>query len=179
MKPVFYLLAWVLIVCACTSAPSAEADKLPEKDTTAAILASLPYKIKYGNWKPGNPEYTKKIMGLFKAWSDGRVEDVASYFDTTSIYESSFGVRMIFRQPSIIDTFRNWRAPQGVIYTDVIATVSLHNTDYNEDWVCTWTFNKFTNRKGLPDSSLANENWIFKNGKIIRVMTFEAVPFKQ
>jgi hypothetical protein len=74
---------------------------------------------------------------------------------------------------NILDSFKVWRGMSGSLSSDVITGLSLHSPDKNEDWVLTWSLNRWTSKDGKTDSSYSNDNWQLKNGKIAYMTSFE------
>src|SRR5262249_27520631 len=104
------------------------------------------------------------------------LHDVAELFDSVAVYETVGGRRLRLVKPSLIDTLTSWRSFQDEVSMEVLSVVSLHDIDHNEDWVSTWTMNRWTTKTGGKDSILANENWKFVNGKIAHSTAYEARP---
>jgi len=172
MRNIMFILLFAGLLYACNN---------PSKPTVATEPAtvnpdSLPYTVARGKWQLGDPRYTKSILDMYKAWEENRLPDVAKLFDTVAVYETVSGRRILLTSATILDTLRSWRSYQTNISTEVVAAVTLHDPDRNEDWVSTWTRNRWTGPTGARDSSLANENWKFVHGKIVYSNAYEARP---
>jgi hypothetical protein len=91
---------------------------------------------------------------------------MALYFSDSAIYDFPDGTRRITTSKTIEATFRKWRHEFGQTSNIPFSLISLHNKDFEQEWVIAWTWNKWQDANGRQDSALYCDNWRFKDGKI-------------
>ncbi|HEY6978319.1 MAG TPA: hypothetical protein VH396_18605 [Chitinophagaceae bacterium] len=175
MKRLSFLAIVALLLAGCGNQPSAESTDKEKSETPVggAMPVDLPYKMQYSNWTMGDPQNLKIILDMYKNWEDNKLDAAAAAFADSTYYDLANGNMAVTTKQNILDSFKVWRGMSGSLSSDVITGLSLHSPDKNEDWVLTWSLNRWTSKDGKTDSSYSNDNWQLKNGKIAYMTSFE------
>lgn len=169
MKNYLILLFVGTIFISCSNEPKENAVS-EVKDTVSAALPTpidLPYKASYSSdWSIGDPKYTKIVLDFYKGLEADSIVGSSNYFED-SIQFHSFDSRLIKRsREDMVKLAKDFRKNFKSLNEEFLAFVSLHSNDRNEDWVSLWIMERGIRNNGKPDSTLYQENWRFKNGKV-------------
>jgi hypothetical protein len=182
MKHVFIVLSIAGLAVACNNQPATtetvtDAKKDAKEIATLSIPADVPYKAVYTSWVPGDANNIKIALDMYKNWDDKKMDLVEHVFADSATFDDPSGHRSSVVRPHLIDSLKKWRAYSDTSYSSIVTAISIHSPDKNEDWVCIWAMNHWS-RKGKLDSSFSNDNWQFKNGKIVYLTSLEQKPIK-
>ena len=172
MKKIFYLVISVVLF-SCQ-----DEKKEPEITPTTESPKPLPefaYPVERSHWNIGDPNNTKLVLDMYRAWDGNDANTVAGFF-ADSIALDMPDARRVVAKGDVFERFAKARRQ----YTDashrIISANSLHNDDYDEDWVQILSYNKWTYQDGVKDSMLYFDNWRLKNGKINYLTSLEQKP---
>lgn len=160
------------IACNNASEPAA----ITADSTTATTVApsiSYPYPATYSSdFSIGNPELTKKVLDMYKAMEDNRIDELGKYYADTIIRNNFQQREMVLSRDAMVDLARQFRNQFKEFSETPIAYIALHANDKNEDWVVTWIKEKVVYNNGKVDSTTYQENWRFRDGKIYMVDSY-------
>ncbi len=159
------------MVGSCSNPAKEKAVAESKDDTVQAgpILppTELPYKATYSSdWSIGDPKYTKIVLDFYKELEADSIIGSSDYFED-SIQFRAYDTRIIKRsREEMLNLARDFRRKFKSLNEEFLAFVSLHSNDRNEDWVSLWIMERGIRTNGKPDSTLYQENWRFRNGKV-------------
>jgi hypothetical protein len=181
MKQFLSLLAAAACLTACnnpsTTATTTKTDSTAPvaaaRPTVYTVPAGVPYKVQYGSWSLGDPQNVKMMLDMYKNWDDNKIDVVAAACADTFRLDNPNGYHVTLTKATILDSLKKWRNMSTSLSSDIIVALPLHSPDKNEDWVCIWCVNHWTDKKGKTDSSFSNDNWQIKMGKIAYMTSLE------
>ena len=186
LKQFFLCLLSIALFYACNN-ESAQDKEMKQSDSTtgnvpgtmAPPAAMLPEFVLFQHWEMGDPKKTEVIVRMYQAWDKGDTADVSSFFGDTTLWDFPDGRRQTTTSNSAGATLRKWRSAYKETSNVPFSLISLRNTDYNQDWVIAWTWNKWRYTDGKKDSMLYCDNWRFENDKVVYLNSLESRPSKK
>lgn len=176
MKPciLFFLVAASFTSCKDASGPATlAADSSSSTTVIAAPVVSYPYPASYSSdFSIGNPELTKKVLDMYKAVEENKMDDLGKYYADTVIRNNFQQRQMVLSRDAMVDLAKQFRSQFKEFSETPIAFTALHSNDRNEDWVVTWIKEKVVYNNGKIDSTTYQENWRFRDGKIYMVDSY-------
>ena len=113
---------------------------------------------------------------MYHAWDANDANTVAGFFADSASMDMPDGRRLVLNKDNVYEKFAKGRRQYANASNKIISAISLHNDDYDEDWVQVLTYNKWSYQDGVKDSSLYFDNWRLKNGKINYLNSLEQKP---
>jgi hypothetical protein len=168
MKKIFFV-ALTVFIFSCQ-------DEKKEPGVVAKPLPQFAYPVDRANWKIGDPANTKLVLDMYHAWDGNDANTVAGFFADSASMDMPDGRRLLLNKDNVYEKFAKGRKQYTDASNKIISAISLHNDDYNEDWVQVLTYNKWSYQDGVKDSSLYFDNWRLKNGKINYLNSLEQKP---
>jgi hypothetical protein len=168
MKKIFFVALTVFIF-------SCQNEK-KEPEVVAKPLPAFAYPVDRANWKIGDPANTKLVLDMYHAWDGNDANTVAGFFADSASMDMPDGRRLLLNKDNVYEKFAKGRKQYADASNKIISAISLHNDDYDEDWVQVLTYNKWSYQDGVKDSSLYFDNWRLKNGKINYLNSLEQKP---
>ncbi|PWT95113.1 MAG: hypothetical protein C5B52_18685 [Bacteroidetes bacterium] len=158
-------------------------EKKPADTTVAEVKPTpkidYPYAAEYSaEWKIGDPNNTRVVLDFYKALEEGKTDELKKFFADSvkfRLYDTRSGNVSADEAVKRIATFR---ARFKSLNESFLAFIPLHSNDRNEDWVSTWMKEKAVSLNGKADSTIYQENWGLRNGKITSVEGFAQYKFR-
>ena len=113
---------------------------------------------------------------MYHAWDANDANTGAGFFADSASMDMPDGRRLLLNKDNVYEKFAKGRRQYADASNKIISAISLHNDDYDEDWVQVLTYNKWSYQDGVKDSSLYFDNWRLKNGKINYLNSLEQKP---
>ena len=176
MKKIFFV-ALTVFIFTCE-----DEKKEPEVVATEEPSKALPafaYPVDRANWKIGDPGNTKLVLDMYHAWDANDANTVAGFFADSAAMDMPDARRLVLNKDNVYEKFSKSRRQYANASHKIISAISLHNDDYDEDWVQVLAYNKWSYQDGAKDSSLYFDNWRLKNGKINYLNSLEQKPPRQ
>ena len=168
MKKVFFA-ALTVFIFSCQ-------DEKNEPEVVSKPLPAFAYPVDRSHWKIGDPGNTKLVLDMYHAWDANDANTVAGFFADSALMDMPDGRRLVLNKDNVYEKFAKGRRQYADASNKIISAISLHNDDYDEDWVQVLTYNKWSYQDGVKDSSLYFDNWRLKNGKINYLNSLEQKP---
>jgi len=176
MKKIFFsALTFFIISC---QDEKKEPEIIPTTETSKA-LPEFAYPVDRSHWNIGDPGNTKLVLDMYHAWDANDANGVAGFFADSASMDMPDARRLILNKDNVYEKFSKGRKQYANAVNKIISAISLHNNDYDEDWVQILTYNKWSYQDGVKDSSLYFDNWRLKNGKINYLNSLEQKPPRQ
>jgi hypothetical protein len=186
MKLFYVFCSACLFLIACNNNKTADQPATGDTATASKVIEvpapsmpDLPASVVYKNWEPGDPQATALIIDVYKAWDTDNPTDMATYFADSSVYDLPDGSRLVTTKETVEATLRKWRGLFKETTNLPFSLISLHNKDFDQDWVIAWTWTRWKNANGTKDSMLFCDNWRLKNNKIEYLNSLEHRASKQ
>ena len=154
-----------------------EPETVPTTETSKA-LPEFAYPVDRKNWTIGDPANTKTILDLYHAWDANDANTVAGFFADSAVLDLPHVMRRTVNKGDVYEKFGKARKQYTNTSHKIISAISLHNDDFNEDWVQILCYNKWAYQDGGKDSMLYFDNWRLKNGKVEYLNTLDQTPPK-
>src|SRR5476651_591537 len=163
MKKLMLLLSIATALAACNSKTNTGVTA-PEKDTL-----TYAYKATYSSdiTVPGNKVYAQKVLQVWKMFETANIQAMKPYFADSVKYDDAGGMHFYGPTEKLLAYARQDIEGLDSMRFDITAWQSAHVNDKNEDWVNIWSRERRYPKKGKPDTSLMQENWKVKNGKVV------------
>lgn len=168
MKKIFFV-ALTVFIFSCQ-------DEKKESEVVEKPLPAFAYPVDRAHWKIGDPDNTKLVLDMYRAWDANDANTVAGFFADSASMDMPDGRRLLLNKDNVYEKFAKGRKQYTDASNKIISAISLHNDDYDEDWVQVLTYNKWSYQDGVKDSSLYFDNWRLKNGKINYLNSLEQKP---
>lgn len=165
-----FIAALAVVIYACNTAEK-EAPKEGAQETAAAPAAIANfsgYTPTYSSsFEMGNPKNAESILAIYKDWDTGNLDpSKAAFADSVSFFTSD-GSMILGKRDTAVAAMQSYRNTFSSVKNTVHAVFPVRSTDKNEDWVCIWATEVYTDKKGKTDSTQLQETWRFnKEGKI-------------
>lgn len=173
MKKIILALAAAGLFAACNNKP--EENKVVETPQVVEEKQpiSFPYAPSYSSdFTMGDPQLAKHVLDMYKAVENNQIDSLGKFYEDTVI-RYNFNQRLMkLSREEMVKLSKDFRSQFKEFSETPLAWVSLHANDKNEDWVCTWIKEKVTYANGKMDSTVYQENWRFRNGKIYMVDSY-------
>lgn len=175
-----FIAAMAVIIYSCNSAEK-ETPKEEVKEVaaaTAAITNFSGYTPTYSSsFEMGNSKNAESILALYKDWDNGNLDPTKGAFADSVSFFLNDGSMVMGKRDTAVAAMQNYRNMFSAIKNTVHAVFPVRTTDKNEDWVCIWATEVFTDKKGKVDSIQLQETWRFnKEGKIDLLYQYAAKP---
>jgi hypothetical protein len=163
MRKLFALLFIAASLAACNTKTTPGA-ATPAKDTL-----KYAYKATYSSdiTVPGNPVNAQKVLQVWKMFETADIQAMKPYFADTVKYDAANGMHFNGPTDKLLAYAKQDIADLDSMRFDIVVWQSAHVNDKNEDWVNIWSRERRYPKKGKPDTTLMQENWKVKSGKII------------
>ena len=170
MKKIFFSALTVFLF-------SCQDEKKPEVITDSPKpLPEFAYPVERSHWNIGDPGNTKLVLDMYRAWDGNDANTVAGFFADSASMDMPDARRLNLSKGDIYERFAKARKQYADASHRIISAISLHNTDYDEDWVQVLSYNKWSYQDGVKDSMLYFDSWRLKNGKISYLNSLEQKP---
>lgn len=174
-----FIVPIALLIASCnTNASKTETASQADSTDAKTALPHYAYPVEMAHWKMGDPQNTKIILDMYRAWDDNNPAAVASFYADSARMDLPGGTRITLGNKDIYAYLKKARALYGATYNQIISAYALHNEDKNGDWVMVMTYNKWEYDDGSKDSTLYLDNWRVKDGKIVYLNSLEQTPSK-
>jgi hypothetical protein len=171
MKKLFFVLIVPLCYAACTN-NTATAPAVAPADTTAAI--TLPYTASYSSsFVPGKQADVLTVLNSYKDWETGDMTSLKSTMADSVSYVFPSGFIFNNTLDSFMSLATRFRDSLSSVKINMIAWLSNHSVDKNEDWVNVWYVETDTYKMGKVDSVNFEDDNLLKNGKIVWTSSHE------
>ncbi len=166
MKKILYLLAATALFASCKN--------VTQKAEAKTDSVTMPYKASYSSsfTISDNAKNEQLVLQSYKDWEDNKLNNAPAYFADTVALDFSDGGKYKLRRDSMVKVFQKFRDSLSSSKIDVVATINMHSTDKNQDWVSVWYKQTDTHKSGKIDSSFYNDVNNVVNGKIVYVTSF-------
>ncbi len=167
-----YALAALLILAACNTPQTGSA---PVNASTKDTLP-YPFKATYSSdiTVPGSAQVAHEVLDVWKAFESNDIKSKRASFADTVVYDDASGFRFNGPADSLLAFAGQDIRDLDSLRFDISAWQSAHVNDKNQDWVNIWSTERRYPKKGKPDTSLIQENWMVANGKIVYFNQFKA-----
>jgi len=163
MKKILYLFTVVALFAACRN----------ETKTTATGKDSvvMPYKASYSSSFviSDSTKNAQAVLQSLKDWEDNKLANAPAYFADTVTMDFWDGNSFKGTRDSLVKLGQKIRDSLSSSKIKIVAYVSLHSTDKNEDWVNVWYKQTDTYKNGKVDSSFFQDDNKMVKGKIVFV----------
>lgn len=167
MRKLWIIAASVLLTACGQKSPADNKDTSAMADKDTLVYA---YKATYSSdiTVPGNREYAQKVLLVWKAFETGQIQARRSFFADTVTYNDASGMHFYGLVDSLLAFAKRETEGLDSLRFDISSWTSFHINDKNEDWVNIWcTERRYPKNGGHADSTLMQENWKVKDGKIV------------
>jgi len=163
MRKLFALLFIAASLAACNTKTT------PGAATTAKDTLKYAYKATYSSdiTVPGNPIDAQKVLLVWKMFETADIQGMKPYFADSVKYDAANGMHFNGPADKLLAYAKQDIADLDSMRFDIVAWQSAHVNDKNEDWVNIWSRERRYPKKGKPDTTLMQENWQVKDGKIV------------
>ena len=181
MRKTFFLVLTVFIFSCQDEKKEPETDNAPAVTTKEPekALPEFAYPVDRAHWNIGDPGNTKLVLDMYHAWDAKDGKAVAGFFADSANMDMPDARRLALNKDNVYEKFAKARSQYTNTSNKIISAVSLHNDEYNEDWVQIMTYNKWSLQDGTKDSMLYFDNWRLKNGKIDYLNSLQQKPPRQ
>jgi len=168
------------ISCSDNNAKQNEATTEPPEPVTETkkVLPEFAYPVAMANWTLGDPNHTKTVLGVYKAWEQKDSAVFAASFADSATMDMPDARRLIFTRGNAYKKLYKARSQYNSITNKIVSAYALHNEENNADWVMIMVYNKWTYKNGVKDSALYWDNWRLKDGRIVYLNSLEQAPAK-
>ena len=181
MKRISVLMSFVLLISCNDQGEKQTETSTPVTATDTETKKSLPefaYPVAMANWRMGDPNHTKTVLDVYKAWELKDSAVFADSFADSASMDMPDARRLNFTKGNAYKRLYNLRSKYNSITNKIVSAYALHNEENNADWVMIMVYNKWTYNNGVKDSALYWDNWRLKNGKIVYLNSLEQAPPK-
>jgi ketosteroid isomerase-like protein len=183
MKRIFAITSFVFLV-SCKGQDEKQAETPAQTPTqtpateTKKPLPEFAYPVAMANWTMGDPNNTKTVLDVYKAWEKKDSAVFAASFADSASMDMPDARRLTFTKGNAYKRLYNARSMYNSINNKIVSAFALHNEENNADWVMVMVYNKWTYNDGVKDSALYWDNWRLKDGKIVYLNSLEQAPSK-
>jgi hypothetical protein len=183
MKKVLFFSISLAFFFSCSNAEKAE----PAVETVAVETPAPAPTVNYpfesslaSDFKMGNPEYTVKVMEMYKILEKGEhIDSLLLPYFADSVTSVSFDMRE-FRGPSteFVKRVKAFRSQFKTVNEEFITFASLRSDAKDLNLVSVWFKERVVRNNGKADSTLYQENWrLNDDGKIYYRTAFARYGF--
>ena len=141
-------------------------------------LPEFAYPVAMAKWSMGDPDNTKTVLRVYKAWEQKDSVVFADAFADSATMDMPDARRLTFTKGKAASRLYQARNQYRSISNDIVSAYALHNEENNADWVMVMVYNKWTYTDGIRDSALFWDNWRLKDGKIVYLNSLLHAPPK-
>jgi ketosteroid isomerase-like protein len=181
MKNFFAIIFTVfLISCSDKKEQQNEVTSQPAEPVaeTKKVVPEFAYPVAMANWTMGDPNHTKTVLDVYKAWEQKDSAVFAASFADSAAMDMPDARRLIFTRGNAYKKLYKARNQYNSITNKIVSAYALHNEENNADWVMVMVYNKWTYTNGVKDSALYWDNWRLKDGRIVYLNSLEQAPPK-
>jgi len=163
MKQLFFVAAITIAATACNSKTSPVA-------TSSQDTLKYAYKATYSSdiTVPGNPVNAQKVLQVWKMFETANIQAMKPYFADSVKYNAADGMHFYGPADKLLAYAKQDIDGLDSMRFDIVMWQSAHINDKNEDWVNIWSRERrYPKKGGKADTSLMQENWQVKNGKVV------------
>ena len=180
------IIAIALVSCSTAEkeTPKEEATagtSVTETSPSVATVTSLSgYKPDYSaSFAIGDVKNAETVLALYKSWDSGNLDPLKGSFSDSVEFYGSDGNIVTGRRDSALAQMQAFRNNFSEVKNTVHAVFPVKSVDKNENFVCIWSTEYFTDKKGKKDSIQLQETWRFdKDGKVNWVLQYSSKPPK-
>ena len=183
MKRIFAVASFVFLI-SCKGKDEKQTEiptPAPAPETATEAKKALPefaYPVAMANWTMGDPNHTKTVLNVYKAWEEKDSAVFAASFADSASMDMPDARRLTFTKGNAYKRLYNARSKYNSITNKIVSAYALHNEENNADWVMVMLYNKWTYNDGVRDSALFWENWRLQDGKIVYLNSLVQAPPK-
>lgn len=169
MKPFFIIVVVACIIIACNNAKNPPEETKAVNSTKAIGISNTSgYTPTYSSsFEMGDVKNAETVLALWKDWDNGNLEPSKMNFADSMSFYTSDGSVIAGPKDSALAGAQSFRDMFSSVKTTLHAIFPIKTADKNEDWVCAWGTEVYTDKTGKTDSTHIQETWRFnKNGKI-------------
>jgi len=136
----------------------------------AADTLTYAYKATYSSdiTVPGNPVNAQKVLQVWKMFETANIQAMKPYFADSVKYNATDGMHFYGPANKLLAYAKQDIDGLDSMRFDIVMWQSAHINDKNEDWVNIWSRERrYPKKGGKADTSLMQENWKIKNGKVV------------
>lgn len=175
MKKISFIALIGLLFIACNQKPVSNTEAATinavKKDTlTYAFKPTYSSDITV----PSHPENAQKVLTVWKFFQNNQVDSLLPFFADTITYHNADGFAFHGTADSLFNIAKKEMDGLDSLRFDISAWQSAHVNDKNEDWVNIWAVERAYPKKGKPDTTLTQENWMLTNGKVVLFDQYKA-----
>jgi hypothetical protein len=160
-----FLLAGVLIACE---------QKMTEKEPSQSV--SLPMEIAYkGQPEIGSMKNVQTVMEWNKRLSELNLNLGDLLADTVTVHLAE-GVEMTATRDSTLAFLKTFVMGMSKIEIHYTAAVPVNVMPQNDEWVFSWTDEKYTLKNGNVEHNFLHEDYRLEGGKIREVFQYSRKP---
>ena len=180
------IIAVTLISCGTAEkeAPKEEAAAATTPAEAAPAVATVTNLSGYtpdysASFSIGDVKNAETVLALYKSWDSGNLDPMKGSFSDSVEFYGSDGNIVAARRDSAMAMMQALRNKYSEVKNTVHAVFPVKSADKNENFVCIWATEYFTDKKGKKDSTQLQETWRFdKDGKVNWVLQYSAKPPK-
>jgi ketosteroid isomerase-like protein len=181
MKNFFAIIFTVFLIC-CSDKKEKQVEVKSQASEPVAetkkIVPEFAYPVAMANWTMGDPNHTKTVLDVYKAWEQKDSAVFAASFADSAAMDMPDARRLIFTRGNAYKRLYKARSQYNSITNKIVSAYALHNEENNADWVMVMVYNKWTYTNGVKDSALYWDNWRLKDGRIVYLNSLEQAPPK-
>ena len=177
MKRIFAITSLVFLI-SCKGQDEKQAETPGPVTETEKVLPEFAYPVAMANWTMGDPNHTKTVLDVYKAWEQKDSAVFAASFADSASMDMPDARRLTFTKGNAYKRLYNARSKYDSITNKIVSAYALHNEENNADWVMVMVYNKWTYNDGVKDSALYWENWRLEDGKIVYLNSLAQAPPK-
>lgn len=164
----------MIFMFSCNNDATKTMDSSAATETSApASKVDLPFKFAYDATPAvGNPENVKTVMNFNRDFSEGKTENIGSYFaDSVRVVFSDGGEVGTIRD-SVAEMIINWRNTISDIQLSYIYAVAVDNKINGDQWVFQWIDEAENYKDGKKIHHILHEDYRLVNGKIREMIQY-------
>jgi hypothetical protein len=176
MKKILFVACFGIAFSACNTETNKATSVVKAVDTVA-----YPYTALYTSdiTVPGSSEAAHKVLQVWKMFESNQISAMKQYFADSVTYDDASGMHFHGKSEDLLAYAGKDIADLDSLRFDISVWESAHVNNKNEDWVQIWSAERRYPKKGKADTTLIQENWQVKNGKIVYFNQYKAkVPVK-
>ncbi len=141
-----------------------------------AQSGNAPYTAQYSsNFTIGDPSYSAKILALWKDYENNTLDNHLDWFADTVTMTLATGQTVKGKAENLAGV-KQFRGSIKDYKVALDAWVSLKSTDRQQNVVCIWGDENYTDKDGKHVSARIHEVWAFNNeGKIAFMLQFSGL----
>jgi len=172
-----FLISTFITACESKSGSATDKDTLTASAKTAARdTLTYAFKAAYSSdiTVPGNPLVAREVLNIWKMFESNQIEAMKPYFADTVKYDDAGGMHFYGTSAELLAYAGKDISNLDSLRFDISTWQCAHLNDKNEDWVNIWSAERRYPKNGKPDTTLIQENWKVKDGKVIYFNQYKA-----